>query len=503
MPDGLEFEGSTWSDRVAFSPLDGGFAFVRNSAFVRDSVDVSQLVPFAREDEHFAFSDAPTAGFVSVTGTFDALEGRGTDARRGGRRATRARLLRAQLPLLLRSAPGDVARPVDPRQPPPREPVARQPVAREPVAREPVAREPVAREPVAPNGPSRSSARPAGQPRWFVPPVRTARSRGKVATASPAPGSTRIVILDTGLASGRDRPALLSASPVSMTSASADVPDANNDRWLDPVAGHGTFIAGIIERIAPGCEIEVRRVLGPQGDGRESDVVAAIEDIALRNDPPAFLNLSFGGHVWEKAPLLSAAVLRAQRRGVVVVASAGNDGTCRPSYPAAIPGVVSVGAIGPYGPARFSNYGDWVRACAPGVDVVSSFFAAFDGLEVPSGGRDIDRFRDWAVWSGTSFAAPAVIGALVREMRLARCSPYEAVAPRHRRPRTRPHPRPRHRRQRLTLDAIDLCRRVAAHRPPDGSSAPEFSLRRRLRRRSGRRRRRTRSSCRARPGGPA
>jgi hypothetical protein len=87
-----------------------------------------------------------------------------------------------------------------------------------------------------------------------------------------------------------------------------------------------------------------------------------------------------------------------------------------------------VGAIGPFGPAPFSNYGSWVRACAPGVDVVSAFFAAFDGLEVPGGGRDIDQFRSWARWSGTSFAAPVVIGALVREMRRSDCTPNEAVA---------------------------------------------------------------------------
>jgi subtilisin family serine protease len=131
--------------------------------------------------------------------------------------------------------------------------------------------------------------------------------------------------------------------------------------------------------------------------------------------------------VWEQTPNLSAAVLRAQQQGVVVVASAGNDGTCRPSYLAAIPGVVSVGAIGPDGPAWFSNYGSWVRACAPGVSVVSSFFKAFDGSEVPSGGRDIDKFASWATWSGTSFSAPAVIGALAREMRLRGCTQAEAV----------------------------------------------------------------------------
>jgi subtilisin family serine protease len=238
------------------------------------------------------------------------------------------------------------------------------------------------------------------------------------------------VIIDTGLADAAFRPDFLDQPNAVMAAAGGtfDVPDRNNDQWLDPVAGHGTFIAAIIKRIAPGCTIEVRRVIEPQGEASESSVVDAIKEVANQNDRPAFLNLSFGGYVWKEARMLSDAILLAQQRGIVVVASAGNDSTCRPAYPAAIPGVVSVGAIGPGGPAWFSNYGDWVRACAPGVDVVSSFFSSFDGLEVASGGIDIDRFQSWATWSGTSFAAPAVVGALAREMLVSQCTPTQAVA---------------------------------------------------------------------------
>jgi hypothetical protein len=54
------------------------------------------------------------------------------------------------------------------------------------------------------------------------------------------------------------------------------------------------------------------------------------------------------------------------------------------------------------------------------VDVVSSFFAEFDGTDA--------CFRSWATWSGTSFAAPAVVGALVREVGISGCSPTDAVA---------------------------------------------------------------------------
>jgi subtilisin family serine protease len=103
------------------------------------------------------------------------------------------------------------------------------------------------------------------------------------------------------------------------------------------------------------------------------------------------------------------------RGPTVVVASAGNEATGRPTYPAAYPGVIGVAAIGPAGPAPFSNFGPWVRACAPGVDLVSKFFTGFEGL--PNiGPEDPDRFHGWARWSGTSFAAPVVAGALARQM---------------------------------------------------------------------------------------
>lgn len=76
-----------------------------------------------------------------------------------------------------------------------------------------------------------------------------------------------------------------------------------------------------------------------------------------------------------------------------------------------LPRVVSVGALGPYGPAHFTNYGPWVRACAPDVDVISTFFTEWESPILAS-----EKFAEWVCWSGTSFAAPAVVGALARAM---------------------------------------------------------------------------------------
>jgi hypothetical protein len=401
---------------------------VPNTAIVRDSVvDEDFVAEILGPDEGLTFIDDPTTEFRAMRGTFDTirvvahLRTKGVDAQP-------EHVLFAHGTACSCCGPHPAAG-FDPRfvaNPFHANPFHANPFHANPFHANPFHANPFHANPADPNGPSRSSARPANPPEWYS---RADYQKEPTSEESPSTESPQVVVLDTGLAATADLPVFLNRASVSKTGPrDDDVPDVNQDRWLDPVAGHGTFIAGIIERIAPGCAVEVRRVLGPQGNGIESEIVDAIDDIALAEKTPDFLSLSFGGYVWEKAPMLSAAVLRAQQRGIVVVASAGNDCTCRPSFPAAIPGVVSVGAIGPDGPAWFSNYGDWVRACAPGVDVVSAFFSSFEGLEVPSAGRDIDSFRAWATWSGTSFAAPAVVGALVREMRATSCTQAEAVA---------------------------------------------------------------------------
>ncbi|MEA2686655.1 MAG: hypothetical protein QOE93_1850, partial [Actinomycetota bacterium] len=210
--------------------------------------------------------------------------------------------------------------------------------------------------------------------------------------------------------------------------SSTDVPDNDGNLFLDPAAGHGTFIAGIINQVAQGCDITVHRVAGLYGDTDEYTAAWIIDNLQ-DVDKYTILNLSFGGYTMDaEAVTLAAAIRRFQAKGGVVVSSAGNDSTCAPTFPAALPGVVSVGAVGPAGPALFTNYGPWVRACAPGVDLTSMFFNGFTG---PGGvtpeGTDPDDFFGWCRWSGTSFSAPVVVGALARMMMWRECTAAEAV----------------------------------------------------------------------------
>ncbi len=269
----------------------------------------------------------------------------------------------------------------------------------------------------------RSSARPA------TPTVDDIAVLTEKISAKGAEGAPRVIVLDTGLPRFDDSPTVLVGAVAihAAPGADTDQPDNDGNDYLDPAAGHGTFIAGIINQVAPGCDVTVDRVATMYGDTDEFTAARLIDGLA--SDNRTILSLSFGGHTMDNAAVeLGWAIRRFQNKGGVVVASAGNDSSCTPAFPAALPDVVSVGAIGPWGPAPFTNYGPWVRACAPGVDLTSMFFKEFVGMGgAGPDGIDPDNFAGWARWSGTSFSVPVVVGALARMMMWSGCSAGDAV----------------------------------------------------------------------------
>ena len=144
--------------------------------------------------------------------------------------------------------------------------------------------------------------------------------------------------------------------------------------------------------------MRVGKVLENSGIGDEWTIARRIRALktGLSGRPDrerSVLNLSFGATVLDHPFLMAHVVSRIQSIGVIVVASAGNDAMSQPVFPAALPGVIGVGALGPAGPAPFTNYGPWVTACAPGVDLVSGFFKWF-GQSKPrlSGVGDMERY---------------------------------------------------------------------------------------------------------------
>ena len=118
-------------------------------------------------------------------------------------------------------------------------------------------------------------------------------------------------------------------------------------------------------------------VLPSFGDGDDVSVIAAIERADGRDVPIDIAVMSFGAYsIGDRPPPMTATINRLLP-GVVVVASAGNNASATAFFPAALPDVVAVGGLDSAGRAPFSNYGPWVDACAPAVDVVSTFFTDF------------------------------------------------------------------------------------------------------------------------------
>ena len=225
----------------------------------------------------------------------------------------------------------------------------------------------------------------------------------------------QVAVLDTGY-TPKLHPwldARVDAAPATLEET--DVHPRNG--WLDDEAGHGTFIAGLILDRAPTATIRIAKVLDSEGYGSELALAGAIlEQAAAGAD---IVNLSLGCYTHDdQPPVALAEALRHLPATTVVVAAAGNDATHRPLWPAAHKRAIAVAAVDDrLRRARFSNYGWWVDAAAPAVDVLSTFLDfTEDGRAAAVRGRVPQSFRGWARWSGTSFAAPRVAGAIAAAM---------------------------------------------------------------------------------------
>jgi subtilisin family serine protease len=184
--------------------------------------------------------------------------------------------------------------------------------------------------------------------------------------------------------------------------------------YIAQEGGHGTFIDGVIMRLAPQVRIRQIKVLTPAGVTDDACVAQAI----LRANAPV-INLSLGGYTQQdQAPVASGLALAQLSQTVAVIAAAGNHGSPEPFWPAAFKRVVAVGALdttnGQQQRASFSNYGYWVDIYAPGVHVRSTYLEAIWKLPTDPAGRSLDG---WAFWAGTSFAAPQVAAAIADQMR--------------------------------------------------------------------------------------
>lgn len=189
----------------------------------------------------------------------------------------------------------------------------------------------------------------------------------------------------------------------------------NNDG--DPMDdhGHGTHVAGTIAAVmndsgligaAPGVSLYALKVLGADGSGALSGIIAAVEwcadhDIQITNNSYGILT--------DPGATFKAAFDAAYADGVLQIAAAGNDRSKWytiffsdiVSYPAWYASVVAVAATDINNKvASFSSFGPSVELSAPGVSIEST---------IPGGA--------YATWSGTSMATPHVVGAAALVMK--------------------------------------------------------------------------------------
>jgi thermitase len=179
----------------------------------------------------------------------------------------------------------------------------------------------------------------------------------------------------------------------------------NND--ADPMDdnGHGTHTAGIVAAgsnngigmvgVCPQCSIMPVKVFNQNNAGTWSSVAKGV--LYAVDQGARVINLSLGAAV--SSQTLEEAIAYATAHDVLVVAAAGNMGTDRKFYPAALDGVLAVSATDAQDSHwSLSNYGDYIDVAAPGYAIFSTY-------------HDLNNYyQGYNYMSGTSMAAPFVAG---------------------------------------------------------------------------------------------
>lgn len=191
---------------------------------------------------------------------------------------------------------------------------------------------------------------------------------------------------------------------------------------------HGTLVAGTIAAatnnstgaagIAWNTKIMPLRVLG-SGEATTWDILEAVKYAAgmendsgiILNDPVDIINLSLGG---EGDSFFERQIYSEVRdRGIIVIASAGNEGSDVETYPAAYESVISVSAVTINETlAPYSNYGSTIDVGAPGGSSTDTNGDGFmDGVLNACGDDSSGSIEmTYTFATGTSVAAPHVSG---------------------------------------------------------------------------------------------
>ncbi len=209
------------------------------------------------------------------------------------------------------------------------------------------------------------------------------------------------------------------------------------NKWEHDQNSHGTHVTSTIlgyslrgvpiNGVAPMATVIPVKVLNQNGSGWSSVVAAGITYIGdLKAGPladyPVVINMSLGGPMLDAVE--KAAIDYAIAQGVIIVASAGNNGTAGMGYPGAYEPVISVAASGWVG--EWSDSGWWYAINVVDPTAPADFYITdFSSRELPGQDLDVAAPGSWVVGpyklnsgntptyyylGGTSMAAPHVAG---------------------------------------------------------------------------------------------
>jgi Subtilase family len=270
---------------------------------------------------------------------------------------------------------------------------------------------------------------PARHPDWsFIEPVRD-RPRPRIAVLDSGYIYTHPPhrLLDERVRRERGEWLDTATDPASWRPDRQDGLYTDSQGRLDGISGHGTFIAGLIAHACPHAELTIVSLrnqeveidgLNPAEQTGLYETEAAIAHAMLLYSDVDVIQCGFAFPTLDDYPSLPFAAAmqvlvgeNTPRRGVAVVAPAGNEGSPNPYWPAALPDVIGVASTDRDGDARakFSNWGPWCDGCTRGEHVFSTF-VYWDGPIEGEAGKQ--NFSGWATWDGTSFAAPKVSAAI-------------------------------------------------------------------------------------------
>ena len=141
---------------------------------------------------------------------------------------------------------------------------------------------------------------------------------------------------------------------------------------------HGTAMAqtilrGVSQQNAGtgnvGSKVRILSVVVYDSGGTTTSWNVALGVQAAVNNGATVLNLSLGGAA--DSAILDDVIQQTLGQGIMVFAAAGNQSGTMPTYPAAIPGVNAVTALGAPGQlAPYADYGSFVDMALPGTSVV-------------------------------------------------------------------------------------------------------------------------------------